>query len=131
MKGYKSIAISKVFGSKLDLSKMFHIATSVILKLYMYPLDNYFFNINIPDTEDLSEKVIFTNLSSRKWEEEVSLLIQQDKQRYYTIGGYEKNSGIEKGSDADILNNDIISVTPLTDNYTYIDFFKHNKKKEI
>jgi len=124
MKGYKAIAVSKVFGSNLDISKMFHITTSLLLKLAMYPLDKYFFNVNIPDVEELSNDIVFTHLSARKWEEEVSLLIKQNKQQYYTIGGNEGTTGIEKGSDADIISKGVISVTPLTDNYTYTDFFK-------
>ena len=129
MKGYKSISISKVYGNKLDMSKMFHLSTSILLKLAMYPLNSYFFNVNIPDTEDLTDYHEFTELSARKWEEEVSLLTQQDEKTYYTIGGFEGNSRIKKGSDADILKKGIISVTPLTDGYTDFNFFNNIKKK--
>ena len=126
MKGYKAMAVSKLYGSKLDLSKMFHLVTHLILKLTDYPLDKYFFNINIPDNQYLKDDFVFTSLSSRKWEEEVSCLSKNENQQYYTIGGYEGKTGIEKGSDADILSNGKISVTPLTDNYTYNEFFKEN-----
>ncbi len=127
MKGYKAISISKVYGPELDISKMFHITASLLLKLSMYPLDKYFFNVNIPDNTELTEQIAFTYLSARKWEEEVSLLAKKDNQQYYTIGGYEGTEGIEKGSDADIINRGIISVTPLSDNYTYVDFFDEDK----
>ena len=129
MKGYKSIAISKVYGNKLDMSKMFHLSAILLLKLAMYPLDTYFFNVNIPDIEDLEESYEFTDLSRRKWEEEVSMIAKQSKQTYYTIGGYEGNTGIKKGSDAYILNKGIVSVTPLTDIYTDLSFFDYIKKK--
>ncbi len=127
MKGYKSISISKVYGNELDISKMFHITASLLLKLSMYPLDKYFFNVNIPDNAKITEAIAFTHLSTRKWEEEVSLLVKQNNHQYYTIGGYESTMGIEEGSDADIINKGIISVTPLSDNYTYIDFFNKDK----
>lgn len=127
MKGYKSISISKIYGNELDISKMFHIAASLLLKLAMYPLDKYFFNVNIPDNAEITEEIAFTHLSARKWEEEVSLLAKRNNQQYYTIGGCEGSIGIDEGSDADTINKGIISVTPLSDNYTYTNFFNKDK----
>ncbi len=113
MKGVRSISISRLEGDELTDVEVIHIATAVVEKLSEYPLDTYFFNVNIPNVKDLTPKFKFGYISQkRRWDETVSYITTDEEIKYYKIGGKERENRFPSGSDADILSKGIISVTP-------------------
>ncbi len=124
MRGIKSIAVSLLSGNNASYSSVIQTITPILTELSNYPLDSYFFNINIPNIADLTPQYHFTHLSKRKWEDEVSFLTKDHDIQYYAIGGSESQNATPVGSDADILKKGKISVTPITDNYTDFGFLK-------
>ena len=119
MKGYRAIAISSLGNEKLDDSEIVHIAADVINNLINYPLDSYFFNVNIPDIKNLKSNYEFGHISQkRRWKEAVSYITTDNEIKYYKIGGTERKKNTPFGSDSDILSRGIISVTPLNTSST-------------
>ncbi|MBN2693988.1 5'/3'-nucleotidase SurE [bacterium] len=119
MKGIPSIAVSAAMGDYQTVSSTIPKITPMLIELSKLLGDDYFFNVNIPNVENLDPEFHFSYLSKKKWEEEVSFLVKDHNAQYYAIGGHENKKRVPLGSDADILRQGKISVTPLTDNYTH------------
>lgn len=115
MRGYKAIAISKLIGDEIKDSKLIQLSVALIDELLKYPLDNYFFNVNIPNIKDLTLKYKLCSVSTEKRYQESVKKLQRfhNNIKQYEIGGEELDKEYENNTDAYVLSQGIISVTPL------------------
>ena len=114
MKGFRAISISRLNGDNLNDSETVHVAANIINDLLQYPMDHYYFNVNIPNVKNLKYSYEFGHVSQkRRWKQAVSYVKTANKVKSYKIGGTERKKNQVFGSDSDILSRGVISVTPL------------------